>query len=185
MAKYILDRRRFLNRTGQAIIVVSASGTTMFTDVARSWAVTMESMDAHAAETLLQMCRVLYPHDQLGDMYYATVVEALDGEATGSADIADLLKNGVAALDGALGVPFLSLSEGTRTEVLEGMEADPFFQKVRGAVVFHLYNNPLLWRQFGYEGASYEHGGYLFRGFQDAGWLETPPEDVSPPAFTG
>ncbi|MEZ5823781.1 MAG: gluconate 2-dehydrogenase subunit 3 family protein [Geminicoccaceae bacterium] len=167
------------------MVVVTAAGTTMFTDLARSWAVTLETLDAGGAETLVRMCRLLYPHDQLGDMYYATVVEALDGEAGSSEDTHKLLTGGIAALDAARGIPFTDLSEGTQTEVLEEMQDAPFFQKVRGAVVYHLYNNPLVWRHFGYEGASYEQGGYILRGFQDAGWLETPPEDVSPPAYQG
>jgi len=180
MTKMILDRRRFLERSGQALLVLGASGTALFTDVERSWAITLEHLDAHGAETLLRMCRVLYPHDSLGDMYYAVVVEALDGEAGGDAAIASLLADGVARLDAALGVPFKALSAGSQTEVLTAMQADPFFQKVRGSAVYHFYNNPLVWRQFGYEGSSFEHGGYVWRGFQDAGWLIAPDAEASP-----
>lgn len=184
MTKMILDRRRFLQRSGRAVLVLGASGTLMFTDPERSWAMTLDRLDEHTARTLLQMCRSLYPHDAIGDMYYAVVVEALDGEAAGDPATAALLTDGVAQLDAALGVPFAELSPGSRTTVLEAMQADPFFQKVRGSVVFHFYNNPLLWRQLGYEGPSYEHGGYIWRGFQDAGWLIEPDAEASPaPAF--
>lgn len=185
MPKYILDRRRFLRRTGEALLVVSASGRAMFTDPARSWAITMETLDEHGARTLLAMTRALYPHPALGDEYYAVVVEALDAEATGDADIAALLKDGIAKLDAATGVPFVELSPGTQEEVLTALQDDPFFQKVRGATVFHFYNNKLVWRHFGYEGSSFEFGGYLKRGFQDLGWLPEPPPDVSPPAYFG
>lgn len=180
MTKMILDRRRFLKRTGQSTLVLGASGTLMFTDPGQSWAITLDHLDEHAARTLLQMCRTLYPHDAVGDMYYAVVVEALDGEAASDPAIATLLADGLAQLDAAMGVPFDKLSPGSQTETLEGMEDDPFFQKVRGSVVFHFYNNPLLWRQFGYEGESYAHGGYVWRGFQDAGWLVEPDADASP-----
>lgn len=180
MSKMILDRRRFLKRTGQAMLALGGSGGVMFTDPERSWAMTLGHLDGHAAETLLRMCRTLYPHDAVGDFYYAVVVEALDAESGGDPELGKLLEAGVASLDEAMGVPFIRLSPGSRTAVLEGMEADPFFQKVRGSVVYHFYNNPLLWRHFGYEGASYEHGGYLWRGFQDAGWLIEPDADASP-----
>ena len=180
MTKMILDRRRFLKRSGQALLVLGASGTLMFTDAERSYAITLDHLDAHTAETLLQMCRTLYPHDAVGDMYYAVVVEALDGEAAEDKAVSLLLEEGVRTLDGAMGVPFKALSQGSRTEVVTGLEHDPFFQKVRGAVVFHFYNTPLVWRHFGYEGASYDQGGYVWRGFQDAGWLLAPDADASP-----
>jgi hypothetical protein len=146
---------------------------------------TLSHLDTEGAGTLLRLARVLYPHDQLGDMYYAVVVEALDAEARDDAATATLLDEGLARLDGALGVPFTDLSEGTRTDVVERLIDDPFVQKVRGTTVVQLYNNKLVWRHFGYEGSSAELGGYLERGFQDLGWLETPPPEASPAAFYG
>ncbi len=185
MPKYVLDRRRFLRRSGRAVLAVSAAGKVMFFDPDRSWAIALDSFDESTARTLLAMTRTLYPHPSLGDEYYAVVVEALDVEAGKDAAVAQLIADGVVRLDSALGVPFAALSEGSRTEVLEGMEDDPFFQKVRGAVVFHFYNNKLVWRHFGYEGSSFEYGGYIRRGFQDLGWLPDPPPEVSPPPHLG
>lgn len=185
MPKYVLDRRRFLRRSGQVVLGVTAAGRVVFHDPAWSWAITMDALDEHGARTLLAMTRTLYPHPALGDEYYAVVVEALDTEAVRDEAAATLLKDGIARLDQARHVAFLDLSPGTRTEVLEAMQDDTFFQKVRGAVVYHFYNNKLVWRHFGYEGSSYEFGGYLKRGFQDLGWLPDPPPDVSPPAYFG
>ena len=51
------------------------------------------------------------------------------------------------------------------------MDGTPFFGAVRGDIVVSLYNNPLAWRHFGYEGPSFDDGGYLERGFDDIGWL--------------
>jgi hypothetical protein len=65
---------------------------------------------------------------------------------------------------------------------LTARQDSAFFQKVRGQTVVSLYNNPLAWRHFGYEGASAEFGGYLERGFDDLNWLPQPPEDASPKA---
>ncbi len=56
-------------------------------------------------------------------------------------------------------------------EAIEAMDGTPFFATVRGDIVVSLYNNPLVWRHFGYEGASFDDGGYLERGFDDIGWL--------------
>ncbi len=187
MPKYILDRRRFLKRSGQALLAVTAAGRVIFYDPDRSWAIALDVLDERGARTLLAMTRTLYPHPALGDEYYAVVVEALDGEAKESAEVRKLLADGVERLDAARGIPFVDLSPTTRTLVLEELEAegDAFFQKVRGSVIFHFYNNKLVWRHFGYEGSSYEFGGYLKRGFQDLGWLPDPPPDVSPPPYLG
>ncbi len=187
MPKYILDRRKFLKRSGQALLAVGAAGKVMFFDPDRSWAITLEVLDEAGARALLAMTRTLYPHPALGDEYYAVVVEALDAEAKENGEVFRLLKEGVGKLDGARHLPFADLSPGTRTEVLEELEArgDPFFQKVRGATVFHFYNNKLVWRHFGYEGSSWEYGGYLERGFQDLGWLPDPPPEASPPPYFG
>jgi len=81
-----------------------------------------------------------------------------------------------------MGVKFAELSEGNRLKVLKAREDSAFFQKVRGTTVTTLYNNPLVWRHFGYEGPSFEFGGYLERGFDDVSWLPDPSENASPKA---
>jgi hypothetical protein len=138
-------------------------------------------MDEHTGLTLLRMTRQIYPHDTLGDMYYAEVVDALDVDATNDPATAALLKDGVAKLDAAMGIPWLELSDGNQVRVLETMEGEAFFQTVRGKTVVALYNNPLVWRHLGYEGPSYDFGGYIDRGFDDLNWLPSPPADASPP----
>ena len=186
MSKHILDRRRFLKSaaTATAAVAVGASGTVILASD-RAWAMELEAIPANEAELLLTMTRRLYPHDGLGDMFYAEVVEGLDGKVKADPSLAELIKNGVAALDKAKGVPFLALSEGYQTEVLESMEADPFFQAVRGHTVVALYNNQVIWPEFGYQGSSWQDGGYLFRGFQDIGWTLTPDAEASPPPYLG
>lgn len=178
-----MNRRQFLQSSGLAAAgaAVIASGTTLMASDG-AWALELEALNAHDGMTLLRMTRQIYPHDTLGDFYYATVVEGLDQSAAGDAGTADLLKQGVAELDGAMGVPFVELSEGNQLTVLTAMQESPFFQSVRGSCITGLYNNPLVWRHLGYEGASYEYGGYLVRGFNDLNWLGDPPEDASPKA---
>ena len=92
------------------------------------------------------MTRQLYPHDRLGDIYYAEVVEGLDAKAKARPELVELVKNGVAALDQAKHVPFLAaVGRATRPRCCAGMEAEPFFQTVRGHTVVALYNNKILW----------------------------------------
>jgi hypothetical protein len=46
-----------------------------------------------------------------------------------------------------------------------------FFTTIRTATINNLYTNSLVYRFFGFEGSSVEHGGYINRGFDDIGWL--------------
>ena len=61
--------------------------------------------------------------------------------------------------------------EADRVAMLRLIEDGEFFQTIRGGLVVGLYNQKEVWPYFGYEGSSYEHGGYLERGFDDIAWL--------------
>ena len=58
-----------------------------------------------------------------------------------------------------------------RVDILRGMEESAFFQQIRGGLVTGLYNQKAVWPIFGYEGSSFEFGGYIERGFNDINWL--------------
>jgi hypothetical protein len=178
-----MNRRQFLQTSGYATATAAAvaSGAVLLAPDG-AWALGLSALDEHTGKTLLAMVRQIYPHDTLADRYYAGVVGALDAEAAKNKEVAQMLGKGVADLDAARGVKWADLSDGYQLEVLEGIQDTAFFQKVRGKAVVALYNNPLVWRHFGYEGASYEYGGYIERGFDDLNWLERPPEDASPKA---
>jgi hypothetical protein len=175
-----MNRRRFLETSGQAAagaaIAASAGGAVAITPQ-HVLAATRIISTSHAA-TLLAMARHLFPHDELGDQYYAAAVALLDGEAAADADLAAQLVAGVARLDGAMGVPFISLSRGNQLKVIESLEGTPFFATVRAATLGALYTNDVVMRQFGFEGSSVEHGGYIDRGFDDLGWLPELPDNA-------
>jgi hypothetical protein len=178
-----INRRQFLESSGQTagVMVVAASGVTMLIDPNGAWAMTLEAIPASDAQTLLQALRVIYPHETLSDQYYAQVVAALDQDAKVDQAVAAMLKDGVASLDEARPVPFAELSPGNQRQVVEAIADGDFFQAIRGKTILVLYNNPLVWEAFGYEGEAFEYGGYIERGFNDLAWLPDPPEDASPP----
>jgi hypothetical protein len=180
-----LDRRRFLKSSLTAIgaYVAVGQGLTWIVGPSRAWAVQLDVLEPELAETLLHMARALYPHDFLGDVYYAKVVKDLDAEASGFVDKSrlELLRSGVRLLGEKAGGSFRTASPEQRQKALEEIQDSEFFQAVRGKAVVSLYNQPEVWEQFRYEGPSYEHGGYIFRGFDDLGWLPDPPPDASPP----
>ncbi len=186
MTKRILNRREFLKNAGTAAasVVVLAGATTIMASNG-AWAMTLQAVPPQDAEVLLRMTRQLYPHDMLGDIYYAEVVEAFDSKVAADPELAAVVKDGVAELDGVFGVPWLKLSPGYQIEALKRVESGKFFQALRGHTVVALYNNKNVWANFGYQGSSAEEGGYIYRGFQDAGWTMQPDAEASPPAYMG
>jgi hypothetical protein len=167
--------RRTLLRTGSmtaaAVAAVPNSAIT-----GKAWAAAPVAVSAETFATLVKMARDIYPHDKLGDQYYAKVMEGLDTAAKDDAAAKALLEEGVAALNqAASGMKHGSYtdvpSEEERVAILKGMEASPFFQKVRGSLVTGIYNNQEVWPMFGYEGESASQGGYINRGFNDVSWL--------------
>ncbi|MGH6915747.1 MAG: hypothetical protein ACREH3_18825, partial [Geminicoccales bacterium] len=150
MSESGMNRRQFLESSGQAagVVVVAASGVTMLVDPKGAWAMTLEAIPAAQAQTLLQALRVIYPHESLGDQYYATVVAALDQDAAADPAVAGLLKDGIVELDQAYPVPFLELSRGYQQRALAALEPSGFFQAIRAKTIAVLYNDPLVWEAF-------------------------------------
>ena len=62
----------------------------------------------------------------------------------------------------------------TATEYLKKMGRTEFFEHVSGTSTVTLYNDKETWDLLGYEGYSYDKGGYINRGFNDLDWLPEP-----------
>jgi hypothetical protein len=45
------------------------------------------------------------------------------------------------------------------------------FAAIQAAVQTRLYNHPAVWARLGYEGPSYDKGGYIGRGAGRVDWL--------------
>ena len=165
-----LTRRDLLKRTTAAgASFVVGAGFLAAPDAA--WASEMDAIKPETFATLVQMARDIYPHDKVPDENYVLAVKGYD-----TPDSADMVSQGIAALDARAqelkGANYLDLGwERDRVDVLRSMEDDAFFQTVRGGLVTGLYNQKAVWPIFGYEGASFELGGYIDRGFNDINWL--------------
>ena len=68
------SRRGFLRGTG-LVAIGFATGGTIICAADYAWALSTTAIDGHTAETLLVVARQLFPHDRLGDQYYAVVVD--------------------------------------------------------------------------------------------------------------
>jgi hypothetical protein len=136
-----------------------------------AWATELTALKPETFATLVQMARDIYPHDKVGDEYYVVAVKGYD-----TADAAPGIEAGIAGLDAAAQgkghASYLATGwERDRVDILRGMEDSAFFQQIRGGLVTGLYNQKAVWPIFGYEGASFEFGGYIERGFNDINWL--------------
>jgi len=165
-----LTRRALLSR-GMAAGASFVVGAGFVASIDAAWALETKALQPHTMATLIQMARDIYPHDHVGDEYYAIAVKGYD-----SAEAADTVEAGIAALDAAAQgkgfADYLSVGwERDRVDILRGMEDSAFFQQVRGGLVTGLYNQKAVWPLFGYEGESYSKGGYINRGFDDITWL--------------
>ncbi|MCC7548624.1 MAG: hypothetical protein IT532_12740 [Burkholderiales bacterium] len=156
-------RRAFLKAGGSAFVLSLIMGGGFATFVAHAGP--LEALSEDQAKALLAMGRTLFPHDSLDDRYYQNAVNALDTKAAEDAQLRDQLLEGIGQLNA--GGSFAGMDEEMRVAVLKKMEDSAFFQTVYGESLNGLYGNPEVWKIFGYEGSSVEHGGYLERGFDD------------------
>ncbi|MEL6265432.1 MAG: gluconate 2-dehydrogenase subunit 3 family protein [Pseudomonadota bacterium] len=170
-----LTRRELLAR-GVAAGAALSVGAGFVMHPGEAWAVEVKALTPRTMASLVQLARDIYPHDQVADRYYAAAVKAHDEQAAGDDAHRALIEDGIATLDtmaqGAGAPSYIETGwEADRVALLRQIETSPFFQAVRGGLVVGLYNQKELWPLFGYEGSSYEHGGYLDRGFDDIAWL--------------
>ena len=165
-----LSRRDLLAsgvKLGAALVV----GPGFIASATEAWATEVTVLKPKTMASLIQIARDIYPHDKIGDKFYAMAVKGYDNE-----DQKDLIEGGVTTLNA------LAVSAGNPSYVQTGWEVDrvallkqventPFFQTVRGGLVVGLYNNTEVWGHFGYEGESFTKGGYIDRGFDDIDWI--------------
>jgi hypothetical protein len=135
----------------------------------------MASPRSQMLATITAAARTMYPHDALPDEVYARVADKLAEASDASPETARTIDEGVAALNDDR--VFVELSADLQLKVLEGIEDTDFFELVRTTAIVEVYNDERTWRLVGYEGPSFDKGGYINRGFDDLDWLPDP-EDV-------
>lgn len=180
-----LTRRNLLKGTGVLMGTLVAGSPLALLAPSTAWALELKTLSHAEGDTLLQMGRVLFPHPQLPDAVYALLVKDLDAGASQDGAAAAQLREGLQHLDHLSGGSFLKAGAERRLEAVKSMEGQAFFNKVRGQCVTSLYDNEMAYTAFGYEGSSWEKGGYIMRGFQDLKWLPEPSAEASPPPFLG
>lgn len=134
----------------------------------------MTLLTDHDRVTLVRLLKVAYPHGSFPDGPYERTAQAvLDAAAGAPRQLAQLLQ-GLHDLDELREVPFVELADDTALTVLRGIHEAAFFANIRAVAIVALYNDHEVWDLLGYEGASFDQGGYVSRGFNDLDWLPEP-----------
>jgi hypothetical protein len=137
----------------------------------RDFAQPRGTIDPSTRAAMLRMARLLYPHDTISDEVYA---EVLDGALTAVANdtaFGETLSSAETALNAQQPQLFMDLDEAAQIAAMQAVESQAFFASIREAVRSRLYNHPAVWALVGYEGPSFERGGYLNQGAGVIDWL--------------
>jgi hypothetical protein len=165
-----LSRRRFVIGAvafAGAAVLLGPSTLRLIGEFARP----QGALDPSTRAAMLRMARLLYPHDAISDDVYAEVLDdALTAVASDTA-FADTLRMAEEALNAQQPQAFVDLDEAAQIAAMQVVERERFFAPIQEAVRSRLYNHPAVWALVGYEGPSFERGGYLNQGAGVIDWL--------------
>lgn len=143
------------------------------------------TLSPEARAILKRIIRTAFPHPGFPDAAYERMTSRIVTEADASTWFRVVLTQGLIALGAQSEQPFLELSDERALAVLRRVSDLEFFGFIRRTTVLNLYDDPQVWEALGYEGPSFDKGGYVNRGFDDLDWLPTPrieaPVDSSVP----
>ena len=165
-------RRNFLLGTASSSAVASIFGTVSIAE-----AKIVAGSSSTDRKLIFKMIRTLYPHASLPDGPYERTTDDVINKGNADAGKMIMMRDGLRDLADA---SFQGLSFKNATSYLKSIEGSAFFNHVRGTSVVTLYNDKEVWDILGYEGASFDKGGYINRGFNDLDWLPEPRIEEHP-----
>jgi hypothetical protein len=127
-----------------------------------------------AEETLTALIRAAFPHERVPLSAYQRAARTVCSAAEESAWMRVKLAHGLDSLQALADGRFTELTPQEALPLLLRIQHTTFFGFVRQTVVVSLYEDEEVWEVLGYEGPSFEKGGYLNRGFDDLDWLPDP-----------
>jgi hypothetical protein len=125
-------------------------------------------------QTLIAVLRCAYPHNNFPDGPYDRTADAVLDAARSDPRTTAQLVQGLADLDQLRDAPFAQLPHDQALALLRSVQDTPFFVAIINTAVVALYNDHEVWDVLGYEGPSFDQGGYINRGFNDLDWLPDP-----------
>lgn len=164
-----LDRRRFI------VAAIAFSGLASGLGHGRAWAQAGSDVGADTLGAMADMSRRLFPHSAIDDSVYAAILDDALAATAADGGFAVTLSAAEDALNAQQAGPFADLAEADQLAAMQAVENEPFFAEIQAAVRVRLYNHPAVWEMLGYEGPSFEQGGYLNRGAGVIDWLPENP----------
>ncbi|MHC1560817.1 hypothetical protein ACR9E3_17805 [Actinomycetospora sp. C-140] len=131
-------------------------------------------LSAQERQTLVNVVYAAFPHSTFPRGPYERAADAVIAEAGSDPRFLAQLLQGLVDLDAQRDAPFAELDAETAGAVLRGADGAPFLTAIVNSAVVTLYSDPEVWDLLGYEGPSYDKGGYVDRGFDDLDWLPDP-----------
>ena len=121
--------------------------------------------------------RAMFPHDRFPEGPYLRTADAIIKKANGTPGLALTLRSGLIDLRAN---SFSAMNKAEATKYLKDIEGSGFFSLVHGSTVTGLYTDSEVHEILGYEGSSFDKGGYINRGFNDLDWLPEPRIEEHP-----
>ncbi len=125
-------------------------------------------------QTLTHVIYAAFPHRAFPMGPYRRAADAVVEQAATNPRMLAQLVQGLAELDAQRDVAFAELDVETAAAVLRGADGSPFVTAIVDSAIVTLYSDPEVWEMLGYEGPSFDKGGYVDRGFNDLDWLPEP-----------
>ncbi len=163
-----LRRRQLLQQAACAFLGVTSPAGRLLAEAGAA------SVDDELSRFLVILLQRLFPHDGLDRSLYVDVADAMAGAVMSDPAWLSRVQAGRTELDRTSGGAWQELAAADQVHQLSLIEKTQFFLTLRSLGNFLFYNKPDLWPFFGYEGSSFEKGGYLNRGFDDLDWLPEP-----------
>lgn len=127
-----------------------------------------------ARSILVRVIKVAFPHRGVPDGPYERMADRIIELANESTWFRMKLIQGIATLNSLAGGTFTDLDDAGATQALRHIENTDFFGFIRRTTILEMYEDEEIWEVLGYEGPSFDKGGYLDRGFDDLDWLPDP-----------
>ncbi len=121
--------------------------------------------------TLIALIKAAFPHEGVPDSAYERAAATVENRAGESTWMKLKLAQGLDSLQGLTDGRFHELTPQQAHLVLLRVQHTTFFGFVRQTVVVNFYEDEEVWEALGYEGPSFDMGGYVDRGFDDLDWL--------------
>ena len=130
--------------------------------------------DDEARRILVAVIKAAFPHAAVPDGPYERAAEKVEQAADGAAWTRIKLRQGLDSLQARTGGDFAALDRDEAFRLLQQVEDTDWFSLIRSTVIVTLYEDEDVWEVLGYEGPSFDKGGYIDRGFDDLDWLPDP-----------